>query len=252
MPFSFNPGQTTTAGTAGWQAAPEAVASNVQQTPVQKSPILFIQQIGQEKTVNSYLQLLLILINILFIAAAVILFIYNFYLGSSVQSKKDELASKEVMFKDYPITEMKAVSSKATLLNQLLQGYVSVRSPLKFLENVVENQVVFDKFILSKGPSGGYIARFSAITSDYPSLIQQLGALNLTEYSKVAPTPKLDRFSEEKDNTLLVVDITTPVFVQGVLPDDVVFIPASSSTTPRTSSTTIPVGTSASGTPVGN
>lgn len=252
MPFSFNPNQTEpAAGTStGWQAAPE-VAGTQATSPAgdSKSPILFLQESSGAKSVQAYLQLLLIFVNILFILGALSLLGYGFYLQSSIESSKTDLATKESGFKTYPIDEMRDLSNRVAKLSQLLTEYVSIRSPLRFLEDVVENNVVFNDFGLKKGDSG-YVANFVAITNDYPTLIQQLAALKLTQYSKVAPSPKLGNLTAEKDK-LLKVSITSPVFVQGLLPGEVVFLPPQTATTTPKASSSSPttVGTSTDGSP---
>lgn len=226
MPFSFNPGQTTAPLQAGAQGIPvpgAAPGAPSALPTVPDSPFLFIQQRGREMTINAYLQIVILLIATLSIVAALVLAVYGFYLSRSIESKKTELAAKEATFKEYPLAEMKRLSDRATGLDVLLKSYVSIRSPLKLLEDVVEKQVLFSDFKLTREKAGGYIATFTAVTKDYQSLIQQLEALQLTQYSKIAPTTKLDKFTEEKDLTLRV-KITTPIFVQGVLPDDIVFV----------------------------
>lgn len=237
MPFSFNPGQTATQAQGGAQGIPlpgatPGVPSTLPSIP--SSPFLFIQQRGKEMTINAYLQIAILLVASLSIIGAVTLFAYSFYLNSSLESKKVELAAKEATFKEYPLVEMKRLSDRTTGLDTLLKGYISIRSPLKLLEDVVEKQVLFSDFKLNREKSGGYIATFTAVTKDYQSLIQQLEALQLTQYSKIAPTTKLDKFTEDKDLTLRV-KIVSPLFVQGVLPDDIVFVPPSGSLAPTAS-----------------
>ena len=57
-------------------------------------------------------------------------------------------------------------------------------------------------------------------------LVQQLSALNLSQYSKVVPKTKLDKFTQ-KDNSKLTVKVSAPIIAQGMLSDDLVFLPSS-------------------------
>lgn len=236
MAFSFN-NQGQEAGTPQSQAAPVSGQQPAQQaskgaTPsVPDSPFLFIQYRGQEMPVNAYLQMVLLLLAALSVLASIVLFAYSSYLTSSIESKKQELAASDTTFSEYPIEEMKRFSLRKNNLQKILTDYVSVASPLKFLEAVVEKQVVFNDFTLAKKDSG-YVAEFTAVTSNYRFLIQQLEALNLSEYKRIAPTPKPGK---PLDSAALVkVRVTTPVFAQGVLSESIIFDSATNASTSQT------------------
>jgi hypothetical protein len=231
MPFSFNPtvqtgsqgeGAQTPSTSLAPQVSPDISLNDAPTAP--ETPFLFLAQRGTGNiTMNAYLQMLLLLTTVLSVVAAITLFVYGMYLTSSIESKKELLALEEGTFKSYPFDEMKRLSSRVESVNQLLKDYVSIRSPLKLLEDVVENGVYFDNFSLSREKKGGYVASFTVITTDYQSLIQQLEALKLTQYTKIAPLPKADKLIEDKKQNL-TVRVITPVMIQGVLPDEVVFL----------------------------
>jgi hypothetical protein len=234
MAFSFNPNQNTTEGAvqqtpSSFSSTPEpqaaSSATSLNDAPkAPDSPLLFTKrEEGQEVSVNAYLQMLFMLISIVAIISAGTLFVYGWYLESKIESTKNDIASREASFKDYPFEEMRNLVTRAQALDMLLKNYVSVRSPLKFLEDVVEEKVYFDSFNFGKEKKSGYVANFTAVTNDYQSLIQQLEALRLTEYKKVATDPKLGKLTDEK-NKGLRVQVTTPVFVQGKTSDEVVFV----------------------------
>lgn len=204
--------------------------------PDSSSPFLFVQQRGGEISVNAYLQILLFVIASLSILVSLVLFVYSTYLKSSIASTKQEILTRDASFKDYPISEMVNFSSRVKNLEKLLQEYVSVRSPLKFLEDVVERQVVFDEFSLKKPVNGsGYTVDFAVVTTNYRALIQQLEALNLAQYSKIAPQPKTAGISDSRNS--IKVRVSTPVIVQGVTSDQIVFVegrpPEVSTSTPQ-------------------
>jgi hypothetical protein len=94
------------------------------------------------------------------------------------------------------------------------------------LESVVEKHTYFNDFSFARKDGTGYTMSFSVNTTNYPNLIQQLDALGLPQYSKVAPGIKErdNKVSDSKNSNNIKVLVNTPVFVQGVLPDDVVFI----------------------------
>lgn len=232
MAFSFNP--TVQSGGEGQGMAPAPASSltpsSIPDVPLSdapsapESPVLFISQRGTGNvTVMAYAQLLLLLIASLMVISSVTLAVYGFYLNKTIADKKELLAGTEKTFIELPSDQMKKTYDRFGLLTQLLKDYVSIRSPLKLLESVVEDKAYFDDFLLLKQAKGGYTASFLVITKDYQSLIQQLEALKLSEYSKIAPQPKVDRFKKD-DEENLTVEVNTPVMVQGVLPDEVVFL----------------------------
>lgn len=240
MAFSFNPEQTAQPGapvsggqTAGGIAPPVSTVPDTS-LAVPNSPFLFMQQRGQEMSITAYVQIALIFVSILSVVVAVTLFAYSSYLNTSIDSKKQELLAADANFKEYPIEDMKRMSLRFAVLADILKNYVSVRSPLKLLEDVVEKQVVFQQYNLRRDPgSTGYIMNFNIVTNNYRVVIQQLAALNLAQYSKVVPTPpKVGVLSGDKQSASsdIIVSVATPVFVQGVLPDEIVFINVSTST----------------------
>ncbi len=233
MAFSFNPtqaqGGVPSPGVP--QVSIQSPGGSVQDAPasIPDSPFLFMRNRDKEMTINAYLQLLLILVATLFVAASVVLFAYSQYLSISINKKKEDIASAEANFKAYPLTEIRALSDKFIALDKILKKYVSSRSPLKYLEKVVENQVVFDDFSFTsetkgKGASGGNSTiNFTILTGSQRALVQQLDALNLREYSKAVPSTKMESFADS--GSVFKARISAPVLVQGVLADEIVFIP---------------------------
>lgn len=250
MPFSFNPGQTTGTSSAPAQAQAPSVPTAPAASPVQPqsqgstskvsapsvpdSPFLFISQRNQNKeiSVTAYLQIILMVVAILSVLASLVLFAYGMYLSSSIESKKEELLAKDATFPTYSLSEMKRLSLRFRELDAILKGYVSVRSPLMFLQDVVENQVIFNNYSFTKNINGGgYTIAFSIITKNYRVLIQQLDALNLSQYSKIVPKPKILGLTDNSDT--IKVNVSAPVFVEGKLSNDITFLPPTSSTTTK-------------------
>lgn len=238
MAFSFTPGQIVPQGSqsqtgAGGSAVPQVSG------PPSDSPFLFIREKGQQFSVMAGVQIVLAVVAVLSIIVSLTLFSYSVYLKSQIADKKAEIELKENGFADYPYEDMKRLSNRMATLDKLLQKYISPRSPLKFLENVVENQVTFDEFKLSRERNDLYTVVFSVVTSNYKTLVQQLDALKLTEYHKVISNPQLNGLADS--GTTIKIIVTTPVFVQGKLPDEVVFFTndtKTASTTAVVSSTT--------------
>jgi hypothetical protein len=231
MSFSFNQGQSEQSGSFAQGAVPSAPVAAVPgavpgaSPSIPDSPFLFIQQREQTVSIGAYIQIILLVITILSVVVSVAIFGYSMYLASNIDAKKAEIAQRDASFKEYPFEDMKRLSNRFAALDKILKEYVSARSPLKLLEDVVEKQVYFDNFALGRNTGGsGFTMNFVVITTNYRALIQQLEALNLSQYSKVLPQPKVGELADNNNN-LLRVQISAPVFVQGVLSDDVVFVP---------------------------
>lgn len=238
MAFSFSPGQIAPQGSQA-AVAPGTVAPGTAISPVQgepsTSPLLILRERSEGKPISimACVQLILTVIAILSVITSAILYSYMVYLSSNIEKQKTLIGEKDAQFKTYPIDEMQVLSVRFALLDTALKSYISPRSPLKFLEDVVENQVYFDDFSLTQTVNGaGYVVEFSVITNNYRALIQQLESLNLKEYSKVAPKPLANNLSDA--GNAVKIKVSTPIFVQGVLPDEIVFLDpmASSTSTP--------------------
>ncbi len=231
MPFSFNP--TAQTGTeqapapqeSGFVPSATPVASLNDAPAVPETPFLFIQQRGGDKTAEAYVQVLLITVFVLSIISAITLYAYSFYLKKSVDSKKLLVEQSEESFKTYPYDDMKKTYQKMTTIDALLKEYASGRTPLLLLEKVVENEVLFSRFTLSRETSGKYNMSLTAVTSNYKVLVQQLEALKLAAYAKVAPSQKINKIEEDKQNRngQIEVEIVIPLNIQGIHPDSVIF-----------------------------
>lgn len=234
MAFSFTPGQIAPQGSQAI-VPPGTVAAGVAPVvgPPSDSPFLIIRERGQPVSVMACVQLVLVVVAILSIVIGATMYSYSVYLTTQIETKRKDIDTKDAEFPVYAYDDMLRLSIRMATLDRLLKSYVSPRSPLKFLENVVENQVAFNGFVLNKDLSDAFKITFIAETTNYKSLIQQLAALNLTEYHRIVPTPKSSGIAES--GTIIKISVTTPVLVQGKLPDDVVFI-ADPAVSPDTSS----------------
>lgn len=226
MAFSFTPGQIAPQGSqtqTGIGGINPGSAISQAVGPPSDSPFLFIRERGQPFSVMAGAQIVLVVIAGLSVVVCLALFSYSVYLKKSIDDKKAEIELKESSFATYPYEDMKRLSNRMTALDKLLQKYISPRSPLKFLENVVENQVTFDEFKLARDRNDAYSVTFTVVTSNYKTLVQQLDALKLTEYHKVISDTKLNGLAD--GGNIVKIVVTTPVFVQGKLPDEVIFLP---------------------------
>jgi hypothetical protein len=247
MAFSFSPGQIAPQGSQAIAPAGTGAPNAAVQTlgPPSDSPFLIIRERSEGKPISvlACIQVVLFTASILSVIICSVMYGYTVYLKDQVSKKQQKLLEMENGLPDYPYEKMSRLTKRMSTLDNLLKNYISARSPLKFLENIVENQVVFDNFILNKDRKGSYNMSFVAITTNYKFLIQQLEALKLTEYKKIAPSPKTGQLDA---GTEMKIMVTTPILVQGKLTDDVIFIEPSEKqkTSSASSSATLPVASS--------
>lgn len=231
MAFSFTPGQIAPQGNQA-TAAPSTGVPGAALAPVSgppsTSPFLILRERGQPLSIMACVQIVLFALAVVSVIVSVVLYSYSIYLSSSVEQKKKEIGTKESTFKNYPFEEMRQLTNRFQTIDMLLKAYISPRAPLKLLENVVENEAYFNDFSLNHPPSG-YVVDFTVITNNYETLIQQLEALNLKQYTKVAPKPKPNNL---QDSTAYIkVKISTPILVQGMLADKIDFLDAATTAT---------------------
>lgn len=239
MAFSFSPGQIAPQGSQVIQA-PGIQAQGATATsptgPVSGSPFLFLRERGGTISIMACIQIVLLVAAILSVLITGTLYAYSIYLKSQINSNQEKLLATDAGFPSYPYKEMQRLSKRMAVLDKLLKDYVSPISPLKYLENIVENKVVFDEFKLGRSKGTGFSISFSIITSDYTAIVQQLQALGLAQFHTIAPTPKIGEISNKSSN--VKVSVTTPILVQGKLPEEVTFLipqqPSATSTTSKT------------------
>lgn len=222
----------------GFSQQPTPVVSGGAGTPAQEakpvgnSPFLFVQYAGQQMPIAAYVQAVLLLVAILSVFVSIVLFAYSSYLTVSIKNKREQLAQQDASLPKFDANEMSRFYLRMTNLDKLIKNYISVRSPLKFLEDVVEKDVVFNNFNLSRKDST-YVMSFSVITTNYKALYQQLEALNLSQYSKIVPGQKKGKVSDSYVGGKIAVSVTVPISASGILPEDIIFMPqqVNSSTT---------------------
>ncbi len=233
MPFSFNPTVQSGGQEGNTQPAESGFSQPVQQgdalvgvPTAPSSPFLFLEQRGEDgRSTMAYIQIVLIVINVITLVSAITLSVYYFYLNKVIDSKKTAVVERETTFKDYPFEEMRKVYVKMITIDALLKEYASGRTPLLLLEKVVENEVLFSEFNLFRETSGKYNMQLTAVTSNYKVLVQQLEALKLASYAKVVPSSLINNIEENKQTPegQIRVKVLAPLNIQGVLPDTVIF-----------------------------
>jgi hypothetical protein len=234
MPFSFNPTSGAQNQQGAQQGGPafgsqpnsnsaDVTTSDAPQAPM--SPFLFMAQRGQDKTTMAYVQIIAGTVFFVSVIATIVSFGYMKYLETVLESKRAEIQDKETTLKEYPYALMREEFAKLKLLESLLKEYAAARTPLLLLEKVVENEVTFSNFILSREVSGKYTVQLTALTNNYKAVVQQLDALRLTQFTKVVSGQKVDKIDENSQSKIgkIKFEVSAPVAIQGILPSLAVF-----------------------------
>lgn len=211
MPFSFQPNITGTEGgaqvaqpvsiTAGLGASAQGLVSRATSSG------------------KSFLEIILFVVFGLSILTVVILLGYKFFLSSQIESKKAELNAYEARLAGYPVEEMRKLSSRMKVVNQLIREHPSVQVAFLIIEASVENMVTFTKFDLRYSESArSYQLVLSGTAPNYKSVAQQLDALRTKPYSTYIPKFTLDNILPDA-NGKVVFSLTMPVTITGIVPE---------------------------------
>jgi hypothetical protein len=153
------------------------------------------------------------------VAATVGIFAYRGYLKSMIETKKQELETKQSSFKKLPLDDMIKITNRLKVVNQTIKKQASVRTAFLLLESGVENPVTYSKFSLSFSESKKvYTLNLSADAPSYHTMIQQIETFRDPVYKNYFSNIEISRPTiDEKGNGSFVINTT--VNLQGVLPE---------------------------------
>lgn len=211
MPFTFKP---EIAQPVEGQSAP-AVSSfgNSQQ---QSTPTVAQRTIGQEK---SLVHTILFALCGFTIFVAVAMFGYHYYLTSQIESKKATLASYESQLGSLPLADMRALSNRIKIINQLVRQHPSTNVAFKIVEDSVENQVTYKSFSLRYADTAkSYALDLSGTAPNYKTVAQQIDTLNRKPYSNYIQHVTLDGLSPDETGKI-AFSTRMNIAIIGLLPE---------------------------------
>ncbi len=236
MPFSFKPTQTgespqtDVSNTAPVLATPPTATGQDQNTitpptqfathsnvPLGSMPLN--ERIDDSKKISLF-QIFIYAILAVCVIVTAGLFGYQNYLNSKIESQKKILDEKDKTLGVINLVEMKALSNRMKVVNQVLSEHASVRSAFLILEKSIEDPVTYKSFDLKKSTTGNsYDLKVGAVASSYKAVAQQLDTLNSDEFNKkFISNVKYDGVSLDSVGKVNF-SISMNVFISGKLPE---------------------------------
>lgn len=227
MPFSFKPDVTAEAPQAG-QPAPQTAFGN----PIAPTAAIPAERIKSEGT--SFVEIVLFALFGFTILVFVGLFAYKFYLSSQIEAKKAALAGYEDRLKNIPIEDMRKLSNRLKMVNQLVKEHPSVNVAFLIVEASIEHMVTFNRFELRYVENTkSYQLTLGGVAPDYKSIAQQLDAYKMKPYSTYIPKVSLESLSPDPAGKILF-SVKMPIAIRGFIPEK---FPLMSGTPNRTAAT---------------
>lgn len=256
MPFTFKPDIATEATQAA-QPAPQAVFANSMASA--PTPVDRMRTEGK-----SFFQIVLFTLFGGSVLIAAGLFAYNIFLSSRIEAKKSLMNDYESRLANLPLEEMKKLSDRMRVANQLVKSHSSANVAFLIVEASVENFVTYKKFALSYSENAkAYQLSLSGTAPSYKALAQQMDTYTRKPYSTYTPKASLDTMGLDTSGRVNFA-VSMPITIQGFDPDKFYVISnalgrtvatstdsdslKSASSTPSFLSTTTPVGGNGSST----
>lgn len=210
MPFSFKPEVAS--------QEPQT-AQAVSSVPVSALPSMSLMNRGSK---TSLIQVLLIIILTGCALIAGGMFGYSYYLSSQIDAKKEKLTQIDdgvgaVLSSDM-LPEMRDLSSRIKIVNQLITQHPSVNVAFKIIEDSVENQVTYKNFSLNNAGGKGYTLSLSGVAPDYKTVVQQLETLKRKPYTAYISGVKVTNLSPD-DVGRINFSLSMNVSISGLSPE---------------------------------
>lgn len=209
MPFSFKP-EIESQGTQASLVAPLTISNAL--------PSMGLMNRGGGK--SSLIQVILFVILGITVLVAIGIFAYGQYLSRQIQTKKESLLKMDSEFGSLKLDEMKDLSNRMKVVNQLVSEHPSVNVAFKIIEDSVENQITYKNFALNFTSAGkGYSMTLSGSAPNYKSVVQQVETLNRKPYNGYLSAVKVTGLSPD-DTGKVNFNLSMNVNIIGLTPDN--------------------------------
>lgn len=211
MPFSFKPEITSTTpdGQAPSAGAPAAFGNNSSVNYAEREP-------SQSR---SFLQLVLMGVLAVMVIAAIGLFGYSSYLSTQIESKKAALASYESRLGTLPLEDMRKMSNRIKLINQLVKEHPSANVAFRIIEDSVENPVTYDRLDLHYSETTkSYQLQLGGVSPNYKTIAQQIDTLNRKPYTTYIQNIVVDGLHPD-DTGKVGFTLRMKIAIEGLLPE---------------------------------
>lgn len=178
---------------------------------------------------------------------AVGLFGYQYYLSSQIDAKKALLADYESRLATLPLEDMRKLSNRIKIINQLVKEHPSANVAFRIVEDSIENQVTYERFELRYNTqTKGYALQLGGIAPNYKSIAQQVDTLKRKPYTTYIQDIGIEGLQPNETGNIGFT-LKMPIMIAGLLPEGINLSDgaaarvASTSPIMGTSSTTMPI-----------
>ncbi len=211
MPFSFKPDIAQQQDTSRTEAPVASFGSGSTQDYATR-------KVAQGKSIVE-----LVLIVVFGVAAliAVGLVGYKYFLSSQIESKKASLASFESQLATFPLEEMRKLSNRIKIINQLVKEHPSANVAFRIVEDSVENHITYKRFDLRYGDSmKSYQLQLDGVAPDYKGIAQQVDTFKRKPYTTYIQNVGIDGLQPDPSGKI-TFGLRAGIGIMGLLPEDV-------------------------------
>jgi hypothetical protein len=174
---------------------------------------------GQQEG-KSLFQLILMSAAGLSVLISIGMFGYLYYLSSQVDAKKAKLASYESQLGGLPLEDMRKLSNRIKILNQLVKAHPSVNVAFRIIEDSVENKVTYTKFDLGfNETTKSYLLSLAGTAPDYKGVAQQVDTFKRKPYTTYISNVTVEGLNPNSDGEIAFT-AKMPIMVVGLLSED--------------------------------
>ncbi|MEN9337966.1 MAG: hypothetical protein RIQ41_280 [Candidatus Parcubacteria bacterium] len=211
MPFSFKPD-----------------IANQQQATHDEAPVASFgsgstQDYASRKVAQgkSIIELILIVIFGITALLALSLIGYKYFLSSQIESKKASLASFESQLATFPLEEMRKLSNRIKIVNQLVKEHPSANVAFRIVEDSIEHHVTYKRFDLRYGDSmKSYQLQLDGVAPDYKGVAQQVDTLKRKPYTTYIQNVLVDGLQPDTTGKI-TFGLRMGIGIMGLLSEDV-------------------------------
>lgn len=210
MPFSFKPDISQSQSQGGAPLAPTASFGT------SSTQNLASRKVEQGK---SFVQFLLMAAFGLSLVCSLGLFGYKYYLSSQIENKKATLASYESQLADFPLEDMRKLSNRIKIINQLVREHPSANVAFRIIEDSVENQVTYKRFDLRFGETTkAYQLTLDGSAPDYKGVAQQVDTLKRKPYTTYIQNTIVEGLQPDISGKINFT-LKMPIVIAGLFPE---------------------------------
>lgn len=213
MPFSFKP-EISETGTQvpSPAAAPQASFGS------SSSATMMSREVEGGK---SLVQLALTFIFGITVFFAVALYAYTYYLSSQIETKKATLSSYESRLATLPLEDMRKLSNRIKIINQLVKEHPSANVAFKIIEDSIENQVTYKQFELRYAEQAkSFSLLLRGVAPGYRGVAQQIDTLKRKPYTTYISNVVVEALRPDEAGKIAFT-LKMPIAIAGLLPEGV-------------------------------